>query len=166
MCYTKTSPKPNYKKVYHRGFKNLMYTLSKNANEISWRSLIFLLFVDCTGWERCVFLMTHCCLLSDASDTNASTAHCNAPILCGIPRYSLPASILYGGVSLSSTPHVLLLYNHPNKSHSYPPSVAILSHRNIAFVSMCADFWLLFLFVHIQLVLSKQRWWSVIVGQA
>ena len=135
MCYTKTSPKPNYKKVYHQGFKNLMYTLSKNANEISWRSLIFLLFVDCTGWERCVFLMTHCCLLSDASDTNASTAHCHAPILCGIPRSSLPASILYGGVSLSSTPHVLLLYNHPNKSHSYPPSVAILSHRNIAFVS-------------------------------
>ena len=101
-------------------------------------SLIFLLFVDCTGWERCVFLMTHCCLLSDASDTNASTAHRHAPILCGIPRSSLPASILYGGVSLSSTPHVLLLYNHPNKSHSYPPSVAILSHRNIAFVSMCA----------------------------
>ena len=65
---------------------------------------IFLLFVDCTGWERCVFLMTHCCLLSDASDTNASTAHRHAPILCGIPRSSLPASILYGGVSLSSTP--------------------------------------------------------------
>ena len=67
-------------------------------------SIIFLLFVDCTGWERCVFLMTHCCLLSDASDTNASTAHRHAPILCGIPRSSLPASILYGGVSLSSTP--------------------------------------------------------------
>ena len=101
-------------------------------------SLIFLLFVDCTGWERCVFLMTHCCLLSDASDTNASTAHRHAPILCGIPRSSLPASILYGGVSLSSTPHVLLLYNHPNKSHSYPPSVAILSHHNIAIVSIFA----------------------------
>ena len=55
-------------------------------------SLIFLLFVDCTGWERCVFLMTHCCLLSDASDTNASTAHRHAPILWGYP-WILPPSI-------------------------------------------------------------------------